>query len=89
MPNEYVVKMGMTYVDATPEEFKAFIDAYPRPLTRSISGIYEPPLATFNDFTLGDYPESVVAMYRTCGGDPENIYANVPSGHQIAKEVEL
>ena len=71
------------YIDATPEELKAFIDAYPRPLTPYISGIFDPPLYSFNDFTLGDYPESVVAMYRTCGGDPDDIWANVPSGHQI------
>jgi hypothetical protein len=41
--------------------FKTFVEAYPRKLERDVFGAYEPPLVTYNDFTLGNWPESVVA----------------------------
>jgi hypothetical protein len=46
----------------TKEEYKAFIEAYPRPLERDITGICDPPLETYNDFTLGIWPDSSVAF---------------------------
>jgi hypothetical protein len=47
----------------TAEEFDSFLKAYPRPLERDVAGMYEPPLVTYNDFTLGNWPESVVASH--------------------------
>jgi hypothetical protein len=47
----------------TKEEFDAFIKAYPRPLERDVNATVEPTCVTFNDFTLGDWPKSVVASY--------------------------
>jgi hypothetical protein len=48
----------------TKEEFDSHIRAWPRTLEFNIYGAHEPPLATFNDFTLGNWPESVVASYN-------------------------
>ncbi len=48
----------------TYEEIEAFIKTYPRKLERDVFGAYEPPLVTYNDFTLGVWPESVIASYR-------------------------
>ena len=46
------------------EEFDDFIAKYPRPLTRDVFGAGEPPVVTFNDFTIAPkWPESVVASY--------------------------
>ncbi len=51
----------------TKEEFDAFIATYPRHLVRDVTGICEPPLMTFNDFTIAPkWPESVVAKVILC-----------------------
>jgi hypothetical protein len=43
--------------------FESFLKNYPRYLERDVTGIFEPPLVTYNDFTLGVWPESVVASH--------------------------
>lgn len=48
----------------TKEEFYKFITEYPRKLSFNVTGICEPPFATYNDFILGEYPKkSIVASY--------------------------
>ena len=66
----------------TKDELDHFVKAYPRKLERDVFGAYEPPLVTFNDFTLGGWPDSVVASFSAPyrPGD-------APSGHRIAKHV--
>ena len=49
----------------TEAEMRAHIAAWPRPLARDVAYMYEPPVVTFNDFTLGPWPESVVASHTT------------------------
>jgi hypothetical protein len=60
--------------DVSREEFDAFVKAYPRPLTRDVTAICEPPLITFNDFERAPYwPGSVVASCNNDGtGGPNN-----------------
>jgi hypothetical protein len=43
-------------------EFLEFTSNYPSNLQVDICGICEPPLVTYNDFTRGAYPKSVVAQ---------------------------
>ena len=43
------------------QEHAAFIAAYPRKLETHALTIVEPPMIAWNDFSLGDYPESIVA----------------------------
>lgn len=43
------------------EKFELFINSYPCKLSKDICHIVEPPIATFNDFTLGRWPDSIVA----------------------------
>lgn len=51
--------------EVSAEEFKAFLKAYPRPLCFDVAGMCEPPLATYNDFTIAPlWPDSVVASHR-------------------------
>ena len=45
----------------TKEEFKEFIVNYANKLEFDMLGTFEPPLKSYNDFTLGDWPESIVA----------------------------
>lgn len=45
----------------TKEKFYAFVKSYPRKLERDVTAICEPPLLTYNDFTLGRWPKSMVA----------------------------
>lgn len=48
--------------EVTKAEFDNFIKAYPNELSRDVTGISEPPTATYNDFSSGNvWPESVVA----------------------------
>ena len=68
----------------TPAELAAFVEAYPRKLVRDVYGACEPPLVTFNDFTRGDWPASVVAQYHD--GYPEGSPApqnGAATGHMI------
>jgi len=51
----------MTWVTVTREEFERLIDSYPRKLVQDVNGTSEPPFVTYNDFSLGKWPESVVA----------------------------
>jgi len=46
------------------EEFCEFLGNYPRPFERDVCQIFEPALVTYNDFTLGDWPESIIAKHR-------------------------
>lgn len=59
-------------------EFKAFLAAYPRKLETDVAAMYEPPLVTFNDFTLGVWPESIVASHSFTDYD-----ARVPADWDI------
>ncbi len=46
----------------TKDEFTAWLAAYPRPLSRNVCGIVEPPVVTWNDFEKAPmWPQSVVA----------------------------
>ncbi len=45
----------------TREQFDAFIESYPRALTRNICGMVEPPQAQYYDFTLGAGGAALVA----------------------------
>lgn len=61
-----------TLQPATEAEFNTFREGYPRALTRAAHGVYEPPIVTFNDWTLGEWPESVVALYRDDQSGPRD-----------------
>jgi hypothetical protein len=72
----------------TKEEFDAFIKAYPRPLVFDVTGICEPPYASYNDFTLGNWPESVVAGYSHFD-DNEPYYKGSEHHWSIRKDLDL
>lgn len=47
----------------------AFITAYPNPLERDVYRAFDPPLVTYNDFSIAPkWPDSAVAAFRA--GDP-------------------
>ena len=48
--------------EVTKDELIAFVRAYPRPLSRDCTGICDPPMESWNDFSDGKvWPESMVA----------------------------
>ena len=57
----------------TKEEFYKFIENYPRPLERNVTGVCEPPAISYNDFELANrWPYSIVAstyLYSDNPGD--------------------
>jgi hypothetical protein len=69
---------GRTMKKVTKEEMNAYLDAYPRSaLERDVCGIGDPPTVTYNDFTLGVWPESIVARFylgRGQGDEPHDFY---------------
>jgi hypothetical protein len=72
-------------VPCTQQELENFVAAYPRKLERDVFGACEPPLVTYNDWTLGAWPESVVASHHM--GYPEGSpppYSGGPSNFRIA-----
>lgn len=53
------------------EEFENFLKNYHGKLACDTCGISEPPVTTYNDFSRGDYPNSVVARYFKNDMNPE------------------
>ena len=56
----------------TKEEFDKFIESYPKYLNTDVYAAFEPPLVSYNDFTKGNWPKSVVAstyLYSDKVGD--------------------
>jgi hypothetical protein len=51
----------MEMYSVSKEDFDVFIKNYPRQLDCDVCAIAEPPLITYNDFSLGNWPESIVA----------------------------
>lgn len=58
-------KIKSKWKRVTKDEFYAFINAYPTNLDFDTTGICDPPLSSYNDFTRGTWPDSMVAkVYR-------------------------
>jgi hypothetical protein len=51
----------MSTREVTKSEFDAFLASYPNKLTTDICAICEPPIKSYNDFSLGKWPQSQVA----------------------------
>lgn len=66
--------MSEEYKKVTKEEFEKFIKEYPRELKVDVCGIYEPPLISYNDFTLGRWAKSVVAYTYLYDNDPNGYF---------------
>ena len=45
----------------TKDEFYEFVNSYPKKLDFDTTGICDPPLSSYNDFTRGVWPDSMVA----------------------------
>ncbi len=57
----------------TREEMTTFVNNFPYPLTFDRCCISDPPLCSWNDFALGNWPMSVVAKYHPeWSGMPEH-----------------
>lgn len=55
----------------TKEEFYKFIENYPRPLERDVTGVCEPPAISYNDFELANrWPYSIVASTHLYSDNP-------------------
>lgn len=53
---------GREFIPCTDKERKEWLAAYPRKLHGDIDVTCDPPRRTWNDFTLGKWPHSVVAI---------------------------
>ena len=58
----------------TEKEFYNFLKNYKRPLDRDCYAACEPPSITYNDFTLGKWPDSVVAKTSLYDDDKDGYY---------------
>lgn len=58
------------------EEFEKFIKSYPRKLSMDVCAIAEPPLITYNDFTLGKFPDCIVARRWAVSDNPNDYFYN-------------
>ena len=69
--------------------FDKFIANYPRPLACDVAGMFEPPLLTYNDFTLGNWPDSSVAavvLNESYPKDGKEPYKWSPNAYSILNE---
>lgn len=55
-------------------EFYKFINGYQRKLERDVYGVCDPPVVTYNDFKLGNWPDSVVAKTWLYDDNPKGYY---------------
>lgn len=69
------------FKQVSKEEFESFLTSYPRPLSKNIARMFEPAMFTANDFTLGGWPDSVVAKASLTEG--EAYYDNEPTTYYI------
>lgn len=53
--------MSIEWISVDEGAFKTYLNNYGENLAVDICGIYEPSLKTYNDFSLGKWPDSVVA----------------------------
>lgn len=62
--------MPSGFIEVTESEMNDFIKNYGKPLERDVYAACDPWLVTYNDFDLGDWPDSVVARNYTGFGPP-------------------
>ena len=75
--DEYIrinAKIEPVVKEVSRQEFEDFIESYPRPLQGYVSGISDPPIASYNDWELGWWPRSAVAHAPFYSDDPEDRY---------------
>lgn len=76
----------MKFNKVSKDEFAAFIKSFPAKLGYDVTGICEPPLASYNDFRNGKvWPESMVAkiiLNESMKGHPA--YHGEPNEYLIA-----
>jgi|TARA_A100001391_G_scaffold33224_2_gene17976 hypothetical protein len=59
--------------EVSAEEFNTFLENYPFPLEKDVTGISEPPTLTYNDFSEGKvWPESVVCSVHLYESYPDD-----------------
>ena len=61
--------------NVTYKEMMDFVNQYPSKLVVDVCGIGEPPVKSWNDFTLGNWPASIVA--RCCIFDNDPYYTDI------------
>ena len=56
------------FTQVSKDDFWLFVKSYPNKLETDVAGMYEPPIQSWNDFTLGKWPESIVAYVNLYDG---------------------
>jgi hypothetical protein len=74
--------------EVTKEEYEEFIKNYPRPLSQDLLTITEPPILQLNDFSLGDWPKSVVAQNRNKDYETDEVIYKISSINNLGKRAK-
>lgn len=72
----------MKTATCTKQQFDDFLAAYPRPLKRDAYFVCDPPFISYNDFELGNWPDSIVASHSF-----DDMQGKTPSGWAVATEL--
>lgn len=59
---------GDDYKNVTEDEFREYLSSYDGKLDRDVNRAGDPPLVTYNDFSRGAWPDSIVAMHFAAFG---------------------
>lgn len=73
----------------TKAEFFDFLSKYPRRVHRDTLTICMPEKIQYNDFSLGNWPYSVVAQYDLWGhnpDDPDDIWGKEPKNWMVLND---
>ena len=68
------VKSEKKWKTVSEKEMCEYVENYPGELVRDVYAVYEPPLITYNDFRLGNWPESVVVSGFFYSDKPGDYY---------------
>jgi len=56
----------MEWISVSKEDFDSFISKYQNKLNVDVAQMFDPPIKTYNDFTLGVWPDSAVCYISLC-----------------------
>jgi hypothetical protein len=89
LPQEFFYTVEPIKKRVTKEEFKKFLDNYPRSLACDCCGISDPPAISYNDFELANrWPYSIVANTWAYDDDPNDYYYSENPSYFIMENYE-
>lgn len=66
------------YEFVSEDEYYDFLESYPREIERNVSSVCDPPVISYNDFKLGNFPDSIIASRCAYTEDKDDYFYVAP-----------